>query len=260
MNKVVLITGASSGIGRGLALELARRGAKLGLVARRKEVLDEIITEIGENEKESGAGRSANVLAISGDVQDADSMVAAADQLRAQFGKIDVLIANAGIGGNDDPTRLDAAKFANVINTNVIGVSNSVAAVIPEMVKRGHGQLVVTSSLAAYRGLPKSAAYCASKAAVSAMFESFRLDLKPRGIDVTIIHPGFIKTPLTAGRQAKLPWFLELEPAVKKMVNAIEKRKKSYAFPWQLATIVRGGMVMPIAMYDWIASRNSFRE
>jgi len=128
------------------------------------------------------------------------------------------------------------------------------------MVKRGSGQLVVISSLAAYRGLPKSAAYCASKAAVSAMFESLRLDLKPRGIDVTIIHPGFIKTPLTAGRKAKLPWFLELEPAVKKIVSAIEKRKKSYAFPWQLATIVRSGMIMPTALYDWIANRNSFRE
>ena len=258
-DKVVLITGASSGIGRGLAVELARRGAKLGLVARRKDVLDEIITQIG-SDKENGAGRSANVLAISGDVQDADSMRAAAEQLRSPFGKIDVLIANAGIGGNDDSARLDAAKFANVVSTNVIGVSNSVAAVIPDMVKRGNGQLVVISSLAAYRGLPKSAAYCASKAAVSAMFESFRLDLKPRGIDVTIIHPGFIKTPLTAGRQAKLPWFLELEPAVKKMVNAIEKRKKSYAFPWQLAAIVRSGMIMPSALYDWIASRNSFRE
>jgi short-subunit dehydrogenase len=92
------------------------------------------------------------------------------------------------------------------------------------------------------------------------MFESLRLDLKPRGIDVTIIHPGFIKTPLTAGRQAKLPWVLELEPAVKTMVNAIEKRKKSYAFPWPLAMIVRSGMIMPTALYDWIASRNSFRE
>jgi len=259
-DKVVLITGASSGIGRGLAVELARRGAKLGLVARRKDVLDEIITEIDRNENANGVAGAAKVLAISGDVQDASSMLGAAEQLRSQFGKIDVLIANAGIGGNDDPAQLDAAKFANVINTNVIGVSNSVAAVIPDMVKRGSGQLVVISSLAAYRGLPKSAAYCASKAAVSAMFESLRLDLKPRGIDVTIIHPGFIKTPLTAGRRAKLPWFLELEPAVKKMVSAIEKRKKSYAFPWQLATIVRTGMVMPNAMYDWIANRNSFRE
>jgi len=259
-DRVVLITGASSGIGRGLALELARRGAKLGLVARRKEVLDEVISEIGVNQNETRGGQSANVLAVSGNVQDADSMRSAADQLRSQFGKIDVLIANAGIGGNNDAGNFEAASFANVINTNVIGAANSVAAVIPEMVARGSGQLVVISSLAAYRGLPKSAAYCASKAAVSAMFESLRLDLKPRGIDVTIIHPGFIKTPLTAGRQAKLPWLQELEPAVKKMITAIEKRKKSYAFPWQLATIVRSGMVMPNSMYDWIATRNSFRE
>jgi short-subunit dehydrogenase len=258
-DKVVLITGASSGIGRGLALELAARGAKLGLVARRKEVLDEIVEECSAQSNRN-ADQVPQIVALAGNVQDDQSMRDAADRLRAKLGKIDVLIANAGIGGNDDPARLDAAKFANVINTNVIGVSNSVAAVVPDMVKRGSGQLVVISSLAAYRGLPKSASYCASKAAVSAMFESLRLDLKPRGIDVTIIHPGFIKTPLTAGRQAKLPWFLELEPAVKKMVNAIEKRKKSYAFPWQLAMVVRSGMIMPSALYDWIASRNSFRE
>jgi NAD(P)-dependent dehydrogenase (short-subunit alcohol dehydrogenase family) len=258
-NKVVLITGASSGIGRGLAIELARRGAKLGLVARRKEVLDEIVAEIDKRPKQNGSGES-HVIGLAADVQDAQSMRAAADHLRAGFGKIDVLIANAGIGGNDDAARFDAANLANVINTNVIGAGNSVSAVVPEMVEQGSGHLVVISSLAAYRGLPKSAAYCASKAAVSAMFESLRLDLKPHGIDVTIIHPGFIKTPLTAGRQAKLPWLQELEPAVKKIVNAIERRKKSYAFPWQLATIVRAGMIMPNAMYDWIVARNSFRE
>jgi short-subunit dehydrogenase len=259
-NKVVLITGASSGIGRGLAIELARRGAKLGLVARRKEVLDEIVAEIASNSGSNGAGHQANVRAIAGDVQNAESMRTAAEQLQSEFGKIDMLIANAGIGGNNDAAKFDAANLANVVNVNVIGVANSAAAVIPEMVKRGAGQLVVISSLAAYRGLPKSAAYCASKAAVSAMFESLRLDLKPHGIVVTIIHPGFIKTPLTAGRQAKLPWLLELEPAVKKIINAIERRKKSYAFPWQLATIVRAGLIMPNAMYDWISSRNSLRE
>ena len=118
------------------------------------------------------------------------------------------------------------------------------------MVKRGSGQLVVISSLAAYRGLPKSAAYCASKAAVSAFFESLRLDLESRGIAVTIIHPGFIKTPLTAGRDAQMPFLMELDDAVKKMANAIEKRRKRYSFPWQLATIVRAGMIMPIWMYD----------
>ena len=258
--KVVLITGASSGIGRGLAVNLAARGAKLGLVARRKELLDEIVKEIGANKANNGGGQASNVVAIPADVQNPESMRAAAQQLVSEFEKIDVLIANAGIGGNNDAANFDAAKLANVINVNVLGAANSVAAVIPEMVKRGSGQLVVISSLAAYRGLPKSAAYCASKAAVSAMFESLRLDLKPHGIDVTIIHPGFIKTPLTAGRQAKLPWLQELETAVKKILTAIEKRKKSYAFPWQLATIVRAGLIMPNAMYDWISRRNSFRE
>jgi len=259
-DKVVLITGASSGIGRGLAVELAARGAKLGLVARRKEILDEICAEIAAARSKIRDEQSAKVLAIAADVQDAESMRAAAARLQSEFGRVDVLIANAGIGVTNDAAELDADKLANVINVNVIGAANSVAAVVPDMVKRGSGQLVVISSLAAYRGLPKSAAYCASKAAVSAMFESLRLDLKPRGIDVTIIHPGFIKTPLTAGRQAKLPWLQELEPAVKKIVSAIERRKKSYAFPWQLATIVRAGMIMPNAMYDWISSRNSFRE
>ena len=259
-DRVVLITGASSGIGRGLALELARRGAKLGLVARRKNILDEIVGEIAAARGKKGDQQSANALAIPADVQDAESMRAAAERLRSEFGRVDVLIANAGIGVTNDAAELDAAKLANVISVNVVGAANSSAAVIPDMVKRGSGHLVVISSLAAYRGLPKSAAYCASKAAVSAMFESLRLDLKPHGIDVTIIHPGFIKTPLTSGRQAKLPWLQELGPAVKKIVTAIEKRKKSYAFPWQLATIVRAGMIVPNAVYDWISSRNSFRE
>jgi short-subunit dehydrogenase len=251
--QVVLVTGASSGIGRAFAVELARRGAKLGLVARRADVLHEIVAELNP-------AQQSNVAALPADVQDAPSMRAAAEQLITKFGRIDVLIANAGIGVTNPGSEFDAAKLAAVVNVNVTGVANSVAAVLPEMVERGSGQLVAISSLAAYRGLPKSAAYCASKAAVSAMFESLRLDLAPRGIGVTIIHPGFIKTPLTADREAKLPWLMEADDAVNKMLRAIEKRKKSYAFPWQLATIVRLGMIMPNFMYDWISSRNSFRE
>ncbi len=251
-DKVVMVTGASSGIGRGVAVELARRGAKLGLVARRTETLQEIVSEI-----ESLGGQA---LALPGDVQDANAVRAAADRFREKFGGIDVLIANAGIGSTNDAAELSASEVAGVINVNVIGAANSVAAVVPEMVTKGRGQLVVISSLAAYRGLPKSAAYCASKAAVSAFFESLRLDLQPRGIDVTIIHPGFIKTPLTAGRHAQMPFLMELNVAVEKILQAIEKKKKSYAFPWQLASIVRAGLLMPTSMYDWISRRNSFRE
>src|SRR5688500_7312241 len=180
--------------------------------------------------------------------------------VRADLGPIDILIANAGIGTSSHISQLDPNHVANVISINVVGAANSVAAVVPQMVERGQGHLVAISSLAAYRGLPKSAAYCASKAALSAYFESVRIDLRNTGVGVTIIHPGFIKTALTAGREAKMPYLMELDDAVKKIVSAIEKEKKSYAFPWKLATIVRAGMIMPTAMYDWIAERNSFRE
>jgi short-subunit dehydrogenase len=251
-DKVVMITGASSGIGRGLALELSRRGARLGLVARRAAALDEIVGEI--------SSRNGRALALAADVQDATALRGAADRLRAEFGHIDVLIANAGIGLTADAAEMQPADLARVFNVNVVGAANSVAAVVPEMVAHGSGHLVVISSLAAYRGLPKSAAYCASKAAVSAFFESVRLDLKGKGIAVTIIHPGFIKTPLTEGRHADMPFLMELQDAVQLIVGAIERRRKSYAFPWQLASIVRLGMIMPNFMYDWIAARNSFRE
>lgn len=224
----------------------------MGLVARRAEALSEIADSV------RAAGSQALVLPA--DVRDADSLRKAATRLQADMGPIDVLIANAGIGPTRDASGLDPAEVSDVININVVGAVNSVAAVMPQMLARGQGQLVAISSLAAYRGLPKSAAYCASKAALSSFFESLRLDLEPKGVAVTIIHPGFIKTPLTAGREAQMPFLMELDDAVKKIVRAIEKRKKSYAFPWQLATIVRAGMIMPIWMYDRISRKNSFRE
>ena len=248
-DKTVMITGASSGIGKGLALDIAARGARLGLLARRQNLLDEIAGAVN--------GRA---VAVAADVRDAKAMKAAADRIRAELGPIDMLIANAGIGTSSHVSQLDPDHVANVIGINVLGAANSVAAVVPQMVERGQGQLVAISSLAAYRGLAKSAAYCASKAALSAYFESVRIDLRGTGVGVTIIHPGFIKTPLTAGRDARMPYLMELDDAIPKIVSAIEKGKKSIAFPWQLATVVRAGMLMPTFMYDWIAARNSFRE
>ena len=251
-NKVVMITGASSGIGRGLALELASRGAHLGLLARREELLNEIVdyaTKLG-----------VKALAAAADVRDAGAVRAAADRFRSELGPIDVLIANAGIGTASHALKLAPEHASEVIGVNVLGAVNSVAAVAPEMVARGRGRLVAISSLAAYRGLPRSAAYCASKAALTAYFESVRIDLRNTGVGVTIIYPGFIKTDLTAGRAAKMPYLMELDVAVKKIVSAMEKEKKTYAFPWQLATFVRTGLLMPAPVYDWIAERNSYRE
>jgi short-subunit dehydrogenase len=247
-----MITGASSGIGRGLAVELAKRGARTALIARRTSVLDEIVGEI--------ESRNGTAIAVAADVQDADAIRTAAARVCSAFGPIDVLIANAGVGATTYAGDLRSEEVTNLINVNVLGAVNSVTAVMPDMVARHSGQLVAISSLAAYRGLPKSAAYCASKAALSAFFESLRIDLIGSGVSVTIIHPGFIKTPLTAGREAKMPFLMELDDAVRKIVTAIEKGKKTYAFPWQLASIVRAGMIMPNFMYDWIAQRSSFRE
>ena len=214
------------------------------------------MSEIAKEVEEAGG----KALALPADVREAEAVRAAADKLRTKFGRVDVLIANAGIVPTTHAADLRPDDVADVMSTNINGVVNSVTAVLPEMIEKGSGQLVAISSLAAYRGLPKSAAYCASKAAVSAFFESLRVDLRGTGVDVTIIHPGFIKTPVTSGRSAKMPFLMELDDAIKKILRAIETRKKSYAFPWQLATIVRAGMLMPIPLYDWIAARNSFRE
>src|SRR4026208_1185573 len=177
-----MITGASSGIGRGLALEIAARGAHLALVARGEDLLKEIVSEAGK--------RNVRAVAATADVRDAKAVREAADRFRRELGPIDILIANAGIGTADHAVSLTPEHAANVIGINVLGAVNSVAAVLPEMVQRKQGRLVATSSLAAYRGLAKSAAYCASKSALSANFESLRIDLRRSGLGVTIIHPG----------------------------------------------------------------------
>lgn len=251
--KVVFLTGASSGIGEGLAMAVAKKGAALGLVARRMELLHDL------KKKCENVGGTARAFAV--DVTDENPMQAAADDMIAEFGRIDMLIANAGIGGNDADTRaLKPASVKKVIDTNLIGAVNSVHAVLPQMLRQGSGHLVAISSLAGIRGLPKSAAYSASKAGMTAFFESVRLDTKHSGIDVTIIHPGFIRTPLTAGRANNMPFLMELENAIPLFIKAIEKKKKFSAFPWQLATIVRAGKFMPAWLYDRIAARARYRE
>ena len=251
--KVVLITGASSGIGSELARELAKRGALLGLLARRVEELQLLKTGCEK------LGATARIFAV--DVTDKNGVHRAAQHLRDEFGKIDILIANAGIGGNAvHASRLEAEKFAQVVNINLIGAANSVTAVLPDMYARKSGQLVAVSSLAAYGGLPKSASYNASKAGMSALFESVRIDLRGSGVDVTIVHPGFIKTPLTSGRDAKMPFLMELNDAVQIIIRGIERKKKNIAFPFPLAQIVRLARFFPLGLYDYISKRNSYRE
>ena len=252
-DKVVFLTGASSGIGEALAMAMANRGATLGLLARREELLKELA---GKCERNGGWARYFAV-----DVTDAQAVAKAAESLRNEFGKIDILIANAGIGGNNSETRnLNPEAVAKVININLLGAVNAVSVVLPGMLENKSGQLVAISSLAGFRGLPKSAAYSASKAGMTAFFESVRLDVQSKGVAVTIVQPGFIKTPLTSGRVSKMPFLMELEDSIPLFLKAIERRVKFAAFPWQLASIVRLGTVFPAWLYDRLAGRASFRE
>jgi len=249
----VFLTGASSGIGEGLALDLASRGAVLGLVARRKEMLGDLAARC------EAAGGSARGYPV--DVTDTEGLRHAAADFRGEFDHIDIMIANAGISGGNVECRAfkpDAVK--KVIDTNLMGAVNAVAAVLPEMLDRGSGHLVAISSLAGFRGLPKSAAYSASKAAMTAYFESVRLDVQRRGVAVTIIQPRFIRTPLTGGRKAKMPFLMELDDAIPYFRRAIERKKRFAAFPWQLATLVRIARFLPAKWYDAGAGRASFRE
>jgi len=250
--KVVLVTGASSGIGRALAVELGRRGARVGLTARRAE---ELLKVAGEVERAGG-----QALALAADVRNAAEMDGVAAKVRESWGRIDVLIANAGMSSTTAGSNLSAVEASDVISINVVGVVNSVAAVLPDMLKRRSGQLVAISSLAALRGMPKSGVYSASKAAVSTFFESMRVDLRGSGVDVTVIHPGFIRTPMTAGRKKKLPFLLEADDAACRILRAVERRARTYAFPWLLATAVRLIRHMPSALYDRFASSTSFRD
>ena len=251
-DKVIFLTGASSGIGEALALVMAKRGAIVGLLARREQLLQNIAQKI-ENK-----GGLARYFAC--DITDETAVSDAVESLRTEFGKIDILIANAGIGGSAKHSKdLTPKDFRSVIDTNLNGAVNAVSAVLPQMLERGSGQLVAISSLAGFRGLPKSAAYCASKAGMTAFFESVRLDVQKKGVAVTILQPGFIKTPLTSGREAKMPFLMELNDSIPHFLRAIEKRKKFAAFPWQLATLVRAGRVFPAWLYDKIAGGANFR-
>jgi NADP-dependent 3-hydroxy acid dehydrogenase YdfG len=239
---VTLLTGASSGIGRSLARRLA--GDPLALVARRKDLLDTLAAEI-----EAGGGRA---LALPCDVTDRAQVAAAVQEAEAGLGPIERLIANAGGGSKTDVQSFQAADVEAILGLNVVGVANCIEAVLPGMLARGGGHIVVTSSLAAWRGLPGAAAYSASKAALTAMMESLRIDLAPHGIDVTVLSPGFVRTrPGKKGR----PFEIGLEVATTRMARAIRARRRSYAFPLPLVLAQGFGSLLPAPLYDRLLAR-----
>ena len=228
---VAVVTGASSGIGRALALELACRGYQVGLVARRRKALEDLACEI-----ETRGGR-AQVAAA--DVGDRQALHAAIQQIECAFGPVDVIIANAGFGA---PTRLAPLNVTDVEDTfrvNVLGVVYSIEAVLPGMLDRGRGQLVAVSSMASFKGLPGESAYCASKAAVNLYMEGLRIALRNRGIAVTTICPGFVATAITPMDAAAAPFEITALAAARRIARAIEQRKSGLIrFPWPMAMLM----------------------
>lgn len=240
---VTLITGASSGIGRSLALALAADGDPVALMARRVEALETLAAEI--------AAAGGQALAVPCDVTDRPAVRAAVAEVERALGPIERLIANAGGGEPTDAIHLDSAHVADTIALNLMGTVYCIEAVLPGMLHRNHGHLVAMSSIAAYRGLPGGGAYSASKAALTNLMESLRIDLKAHGIDVTVLMPGFVRTktgPATAKRGK--PFRLELPDATARMVAAIRSRRRRYAFPWTLAAIARIATLLPAALFD----------
>jgi short-subunit dehydrogenase len=242
-HQVVVVTGASSGIGWELAKVLAAQGCKVGLIARRKAKLDALAEQIHQT-----GGTTAIAQA---DVGNREQIQAAVGEIRRQLGPIDLLIANAGVGM---PTLLSPVNIADVekmIRVNLLGAIYAIEAVLPEMLERRRGHLAAISSLSAYKGLPGESAYCASKAAVNSYMEGLRIHLRDKGIAVTTICPGFIRTPMTAINKFHMPWLLEPDDAARRIVRALARRRKVYNFPWQMALLMKLTRWMP----DWVLAR-----
>jgi NAD(P)-dependent dehydrogenase (short-subunit alcohol dehydrogenase family) len=240
-NQVVLITGAGSGIGRQLALTLAQEGAAIAALDLHPEPLSRLADELAGNK----------VAWAVADVTHRDALNTAVRQLEERLGPIELLIANAGVGLPTSALAFRGEDFESVVRVNLIGVANSIDAVLPGMLARKQGHLVGISSLASFRGLPRMAAYCASKAGVNALLDSMRVELKPQGIDVTTICPGWVRTPMTVPIAAALPRLMEVEAAVRQIVAAIRKRLPFYAFPRPSAVRVR--------LLGWLPCRLSDR-
>jgi short-subunit dehydrogenase len=241
--EVAIITGASSGIGWSLAQELARQGTRVGLVARRREKLEELADEITRQ-----GGRSALAAA---DVGHQSQVTEAIQQLARELGPVELLVANAGIGM---PTLLNPTNIADVeamFRINVLGMIYAFDAVLPQMIERRAGHLAGISSMASYMGLPGESAYCASKAAMNTYLEGLRIRVRDYGIAVSTICPGFVRTPMTEVNKFHMPWLLEADDAARRIVRALVRRKKVFNFPWQMACLVAITRWLP----DWMLVR-----
>ena len=240
---LVVITGASSGIGQALALRFHNAGYRLGLIARRLQEVRSWAESINIS--------AGNYEIYSADVSDIDSIVVAGQACLARQGVPDVVIANAGISiGMDSAIRQDLGVMARTFATNNIGVAATFHPFIDAMTQRGSGTLVGIGSVAGIRGLPGHGAYCASKAAVIAYCESLRGELKPLGVKVVTICPGYIDTPLTQKNSYAMPFLMRPEAFADQAFAAIEAGASYRVIPWQMGVVAKLLRLLPNVVFD----------
>jgi short-subunit dehydrogenase len=244
--KVAVVTGASAGIGAEMARQLASQGAKVALIALPEQILDDTARSI--------AAAGGTVRAIGVDVADRVAMGDAIRDVHAAFGPIDLLLLNAGIGRLTTVEEFSAKPFEEMIRVNLLGVVYAIEAALPSMLSRRSGHIAAMSSLSSLRGQPVFSGYCTTKAAVSTLLEGLRIELKPYGIGVTIVRPGFVRTPMTTGFDT--PRFLmEVEPAARAVLAGIAAGRAEVNFPWQWALLTGIAKWLPNRVYDRIATK-----
>jgi len=242
----VFVTGASSGIGRALALHYGRRGAILGLAARRKALLQTLIDELGND----------RAVAYQVDVRDGTAMNEAARDFIARHGVPDIVIANAGISrGTLSDKAEDTEAFQAVIDINLVGLAKTFQPFIAPLRAAGGGKLVGIASVAGIRGLPGAGAYSASKAGAINYLESLRVELQGFGIEVVTVMPGFVDTPMTQANPYPMPFIINAEDAARRIARIIAKGSRTAVVPWPMAIAARVLRWTPGWLYEAIATR-----
>jgi NAD(P)-dependent dehydrogenase (short-subunit alcohol dehydrogenase family) len=244
--KVAWVVGGSSGIGAAVARELRSRGALVAISARRQDQLDEV-----------SGGTMVTVVA---DVTDPDAMKAAASRIRGELGPIDVAVLSAGYWKQMTGNEWDSESFNRHVEVNLIGMSNSIAAVLPEMLDRRRGVIAGISSVAGYRGLTGSAAYGATKAGQINLLESLRIQVARAGVRVITVCPGFVRTDLTAGNAFPMPFIIEPDSAGRAICDGLERERAEIVFPVRMAILMKAARLVPVSLWSSLWSRVSPKE
>jgi short-subunit dehydrogenase len=240
----IWITGASSGIGEALARELARRGARVAITARRADRLEQIAAE-------------ADMLPVPADVSDRESVLAAEATVRGELGGLDMAVLNAGTYRQMDVMAWDTAAYRRHVDVNLMGLVHGVEAVLPAMRRARDGRIVGIASVAGYRGFPSSQAYGSTKAAEINLLESLRIDLLPLGVRVSTVCPGFVRTDLTALNTFRMPWLLEPDDAARRIANGLEKDKAEIVFPRPMMLAMKAVRLVPVRPWTAVMARQA---